>query len=331
VRVSVVMATFNGAGFVAEQIGSILAQTRRPDEFVVADDGSHDETLEIVRRLLGAAPGIDVVVLPSGGGLGVAANFERGLRAATGDVIALSDQDDVWHPDRLSTALSAFDDAALLQHADAIIVDEAGRPAGYRLFEALAVGAGELEEVAAGGAFALYLRRNLATGAATILRAGLRDLALPVPPGWIHDEWLAMIAAAFGGVQILDRPVIDYRQHGSNQIGVVERTLGHRLRRVVQPRAGRYQRLAARGRELEDRLRALAVDPQVVEAAHLKRRFEEARARYPRMRLARIPAVLREWRAGRYAAFSSQRDLDVVRDLLQSARSEARPERDRGN
>lgn len=322
-RVSVVMATYNGATYVAEQLGSILSQTRMPDEVVVADDGSTDDTLAIVTRLLAETPGVDAVVLPGGGRGGVAANFERGMRAATGDVIALSDQDDVWHPDRLEAALAAFDDDALLQHADAEIVDGSGNPLGFRLLQALGVGEPERRAVASGEAFGVYLRRNLATGAATVVRRDLVDRALPVPPGWIHDEWLAIIAAALNGVRILDRPVIDYRQHGTNQIGVVARTIPGRLKSMLAPRAGRYQRLALRAVELDQALRELPVDENVTDAAHAKRVFEVARARYPRMRLARIPAIWRQWRRGRYAALSSQGTLDVARDLLHSARSEA--------
>jgi glycosyltransferase involved in cell wall biosynthesis len=324
-RVSVVMATYNGARYVEAQLVSILTQDRPPDELIVADDGSTDGTTELVAGVLSrlALPALEVVVLPPGERLGVSGNFERGIRAATGAVIALSDQDDVWHPDRLSAALAALEPSALLQHADAVIVGEDGRPLGFRLFEAIAVGDAERAAVAGGDAFGLYLRRNLATGAATLFRRELSDLALPIASGWVHDEWLAIIAAAYGRIQIFDRPVLDYRQHGQNQIGVARRTLGHRLRRMLAPRDGRYEGFAARMSELERRLVAAEVAESVRSAATSKHEFENARASYPAVRIARVIPVLRQFVRGRYERYSSQRRVDVLRDLLQRSSDQA--------
>ncbi len=109
---------------------------------------------------------------------GVAANFERALRACTGDLIALSDQDDVWHPDRLERLVAAFEEVpdATLLHSDARLVDADGADLGTTLFGALGVSATERAEVASGRGFDALLRRNLATGATTILRASVRDL-----------------------------------------------------------------------------------------------------------------------------------------------------------
>ncbi len=318
--ISVALATYNGGRFVEEQLRSILAQDPRPTEIVVADDGSTDETLEIVARIAGEVPGV-VRVLEAGARLGVATNFARAIAACTGELIALSDQDDVWHPTRLAVLARALDEhpGRLLVHSDARIVDAQGVPSGATLFGLLEVAESDLAAEEAGDGFDVLLRRNLVTGATTLMRAELREAALPIPPGWLHDEWLAVIAAATGGVAVVRDALTDYRQHGANEVGVTRRTLRHKIDRVLTPRGDRIVGLAARTQSLVDRLTALGVAPERVGAAGEKLRVETRRARLPRTRVLRLPGVLGLVLRGDYARYTSQGNAEVLRDLLQPA------------
>src|SRR5690606_3991787 len=138
----------------------------------------------------------------------------------------------------------------------------------------------------------------------------------------VHDEWLAIVAAALGRTQVLDAQLIDYRQHGSNQIGVQKPTLRYKIGRMLEPRVDRYQRLAERSAVLRARLGELAaggfdLDDRVLRLARQKASFEAARAQYPAARPLRLGAVLRQSRRGSYRVLSSQGDLDIARDLLQ--------------
>jgi len=319
--ISVALATYNGERYIVEQLRSILAQTTRPSEIVVADDGSSDRTVELVRETFDfmAPAGMELRILESDGERGVTRNFERALRAARGDLIALSDQDDVWHLDRLSKAVESFerDPGLLLQHADARLVDGSGADLGSTLLEALYVNGEERTHIARGKAFESYIRRNIVTGATVVLRRRLLDFAAPFPAEWVHDEWLAIIAAAVGKVELLNDSVIDYRQHGANVIGVTAPTLGYRLGRMLQPRGDRYRQLARRAASLVARLEEVDAPEQITAIAREKARFEAVRARLPSRRLARIVTVLAERRRGSYRALSSQGDLDVLRDILQ--------------
>jgi glycosyltransferase involved in cell wall biosynthesis len=319
--ISVALTTFNSARFIDEQLSSILAQSRRPDELVVADDGSSDDTLERIRRAVPADAGIALRILDGGGGLGVTRNFERAVVAASGDVVILCDHDDVWHPDRVSRAEHAFaaDPSLLLVNSDARLVDADGEPLGYSLFASLGVGTEELDAVADGRAFEVYLRRNLVTGATTAFRRELLIDAAPFPVEWVHDEWLAMIAAATGRVATLPEELLEYRQHGANTIGVNRPTLGYRVRRMLAPRGDRYRELAARSQRLVERLEQLDVAPELVELARWKLEFERQRAAYPGRRLSRIGAIGRANRRGAYRELSSQGRLDILRDLMQPA------------
>ncbi len=318
--VSVALATYNGAAFVEEQLRSILSQSRAPDQLVVADDGSSDDTLTIVRAVAGEYPGTRLVVLePGPASLGVAGNFTRAIKAADGDLVALSDQDDRWHPGRLEALVARFasDPRLLFVHHDAELVDGVGAPLGQRLLDWLRASDEERRELVAGRSFGVYIRRNLATGATVAFRRSLAGEALPIGEGWIHDEWLAAIGAALGGARLDERALVDYRQHGGNQIGVARPTPVHLIRRMLEPRGDRYEWLASRSAALVEKLETLPVASEVLDLARAKQRFEQARAQYPAGRLARLGPVLRQRRD--YSRLSSQGSLDILRDLLHGA------------
>lgn len=314
-RVSVALCTHQGERYLEAQLRSILAQTRPVDEIVVGDDASTDATLAIVERV---AAGTDVpfVIARHEPPLGVAANFADAIRRATGDVVAFSDQDDVWHPDRIERMLAAMEGVDLA-HSDARLVDGDGDDLGVSLLDALGATPWERERMADGGALEALLRRNLVTGATVVVRRAAALAALPVPEGWIHDEWIAMTCALDGGVRLLPEPTIDYRQHGANQIGVRRLTVRQRFARLVEPDSGSHARKALRARSLarEAEARGLGTGEQrralVEKAAH-----ETRRAALPDVRIARVPGVLGGLAAGRYGRYS-RGTLDVARDLLE--------------
>src|ERR1019366_197610 len=95
-RISVALCTYNGERFLSQQLASIGKQTRLPDELVVCDDSSTDRTVAIVREFA-ASVSFPVRVFENQRNLGSAANFERAIRLCDGDLIALSDQDDIWY------------------------------------------------------------------------------------------------------------------------------------------------------------------------------------------------------------------------------------------
>ena len=99
-KISIAMATYNGAAYLQEQLDSFLAQTRLPDEVVITDDCSTDETLEIIKGFEESAP-FNVHWEQNEHNLGYTGNFNKALIKTTGDLVFLSDQDDVWFRDKL--------------------------------------------------------------------------------------------------------------------------------------------------------------------------------------------------------------------------------------
>jgi len=324
VRISVALCTRDGLPFVREQVASVLAQTRPADQLVVSDDASSDDTVRVVEAAVGAAGDAApaLVVLRNDPPLGVTRNFEQALLATDGDLLVLCDQDDVWEPDRLARLEERFRVEPGLDalFGDAVIVDGDGNPTGATLFGMVEVGGDELAAVESGAAaFEVFLHRNLATGATMALRRRLLDRAVPFPAHWVHDEWLAMLAAADGRLGVERRPLVRYRIHGGNTIGVVEPTLRRKIARVLERRGDRNRVLAHRGAELAAYLRSHRAPERVVALSRSKALFELRRARLPRVRLLRVGPVLILAARGDYHRFASQGPLDIVRDLLQPA------------
>ena len=317
---SVALCTHNGAQFISAQIESILSQSPRPDQLVISDDASNDDSVDRALEVCARFPDVEVVVLRNTVALGVTANFEQAIRSTTAPLVALSDQDDLWHSGRLARVLREFDSRPelLVVGSDATMVRSNGTPMSYTLFEALELSPGELAELQAGDAFRALLRRNLFTGATMVFRRELLDLALPFPAAWVHDEWLAAIASATGEVTILPEQLIDYRQHGGNQIGATRLGFGAKFRRLREPRTERNARLLARAVALVARLEngEGSVDAAVLAAARAKRDHEQIRSGLRRSRLRRLRPIVHELRAGGYSAYGRGR-LDAVRDLVQ--------------
>lgn len=323
--VSVALCTHNGARFVAEQVSSILEQSIPPREIVLSDDASTDGTVDLVRstvdRFLSGNPqaDVDLVVLKNAVPLGVTANFEQAIAACGSELIALCDQDDVWRPDRLARAVTHFQErpALLLLHGDARLIDDGGSELRGSLFDALEITHGIRAAIHAGGGFDVLMRRNVVTGATVLMRRGLAERARPFPDSWVHDEWLAIVAAATGELDVTTDSLIEYRQHGSNQIGVRALSLAGKFRRMVEPGFERNRRLLERARSLAERFEDLeGVIPARREAARQNLEHEIVRSSLKPGRPSRIGTVLRELGTGRYRRFG-RGVADAVRDLLQ--------------
>lgn len=245
-RISVALCTYNGERFLHEQLASIRAQSRLPDELVVCDDKSTDRTALIVREFAESAP-FPVRLFVNDCTLGSSKNFERAIElcAYSNGIIVLSDQDDVWTQEKLvkvGDSFTGYPDTNVV-FSDAVVVNHDLQPKGYRLWDAVKFSKNERNEVERGQAIRVLLRHNVVTGATMAFRAELRSIVLPVPEGVVHDAWIALLAAVAGRVRIIPDPLILYRQHDANLIGVAKLNLVERIRRPCE-RAIREARTA---------------------------------------------------------------------------------------
>jgi glycosyltransferase involved in cell wall biosynthesis len=327
VRISVVLCTHNGATFVEEQLASIVDQELMPWQIIISDDASTDGTADIIRAFLTELsvthPEITQHFIRNVTPLGVVGNFEAALQWASGDLVALSDQDDIWRPSKLRVLSQHFAEKPnlMLVHSNALLVDDSGESLGRTLFSALRISGDVLARERASGGFGELMKRNIVTGATVVFRTRLLDVAGSFPRSWVHDEWLAVIAAAVGGIDYDDNELIKYRQHAANQIGAKVLNLRARLAKLGAHRLERNARLLARTQDLVSHLIGLGsvVPPELLARAEQKLRHEEIRSSLKTNRLGRIGPVTRELFSGRY--FSSGLGIqDVLRDVVQPGR-----------
>jgi glycosyltransferase involved in cell wall biosynthesis len=321
-RLAIVMCTYNGAAYLPAQLDSLLAQTRLPDEIVISDDASTDGSMAILEAfaMKARARGVEVRVSRHASNVGFVENFSSALRQATGEVVFLCDQDDVWRADKLAVMAARFADDAqlLLLHSDARLVDAQGRSLKCSVFQALQMSASEKQAIHDGRAFDVVMRRSFVTGATAALRREAIALALPIAADWIHDEWIAAVVSAAGKMDFVDAPLIDYRQHGGNQIGARRRTLAMKWQDLIRPRGAFLASEATRLRRLEAYLlQASGFDgaARAAQVVHKRGHFERrvAIGRLPKYR--RLMPVLREARAGDYARYGTG-VRSMLRDLL---------------
>jgi hypothetical protein len=217
--VSVAMCTYNGVHFLPTQLDSISRQTHLPGELVIQDDGSNDGTPELIERFGRDAPfPVKFEVNPQR--KGPARNFEACLARCAGDVIVLTDQDDIWLPDRVERTVAAYHDADVtFTYADAPLVDDRGIPLGRTIFATVPVRSQDRSLLAKGGnLMPLILRYGVLYGATMSIRRDILDAAAPFPSGWSHDEWLSLVGAAIGHAACM-APVMQYRQHSAQVVG----------------------------------------------------------------------------------------------------------------
>jgi glycosyltransferase involved in cell wall biosynthesis len=321
-KLSVVLCTHNGEAYLCQQLDSLLNQVRLPDQIVVGDDASIDGTWQLIERFRGKAEsvGIDVRLIRRPLNIGFVRNFSETLNDASGDVIFLCDQDDRWLPDKLSAMEAKFvaEPDLLMLWTNARLVDSKGASINNTLFEALELTDTEIRDVGQGGAFDVLLRRSMATGATAAMRRAVLPLALPVGDGWIHDEWLAIVLSAIGRVGMLEQPLIDYRQHERNQLGMRKRSLEEKWRGLTGSWEAQFQREVVRLDSLERHVETLGKNVKpcvlpliVARREHFQRRI--AMGKHPRW--LRIAAIWREASRGGYRRFGTGR-RSMLRDLL---------------
>ena len=212
-RVAICMATHQPPlDLFAAQIDSIKAQTHGNWVCIVSDDASAEVVTERMAPLLEDPR---FVFLRNRDRLDFYGNFERALRAVPADaeLVALSDQDDRWHPDKLATLIGALDGAAQLAYADVRIVDAEGAPRSETFWVTRRNNYSSLPSLMAA---------NTVMGAASLFRAGLLGEILPFPDrlgSAYHDHWIGLNALVKGAIRYVDRPLHDYVQHGGNVIG----------------------------------------------------------------------------------------------------------------
>jgi len=224
--IEILMCVYNGYSYIRTQIESILGQSYDNWRIIIRDDGSRDNTLEIIHEYQKRYPNKIQVLRDreqaENANLGACQGFARVLERSTAEYAMFSDQDDMWLPFKIEKTLKKMqeleavcqEDIPLMVHTDLRVVDgelNSIRDSFWQLQHIAPRNCGNLNRL---------LIQNGVTGCTVMINRKLRALATPIPPEAImHDYWLALVAAAFGKIAYLNEPTILYRQHGANDTG----------------------------------------------------------------------------------------------------------------
>lgn len=221
-RIDILLATYNGERFLAEQLDSLVAQTHENWRIIVRDDGSSDGTVAILEAFRERHPDKVLFIEDDDGNLGLIRNFSRLMERSDAPYAAFCDQDDVWIPEKLAVSLARIHalekecgaDTPLLVFSDLKIVDENLQPihlSFWRYQRVTPVWSNEFNRV---------LIQNMVTGCTTLMNRQLCARACPIPEAAAyHDWWTVLVAATFGKSGYCSQPTVYYRQHMQNVVG----------------------------------------------------------------------------------------------------------------
>ena len=219
--IKILLATYNGQEYLAEQIDSILAQSNQDWQLLVRDDGSDDDTVCIIKDYANRLPDKIRLIKDDGNRLGANLNFGKLLEQASAEYIMFSDQDDVWLPNKIEMELNAmkaaeqvYPDTPILIHTDLKVTDS------------------ELNTIAdsmwiyqkifpeAGNDLNGVMAQNVVTGCTIMINKKARAVSIPIPDEAImYDWWLALNVCRHGKIIYVSIPSVLYRQHSRNQVG----------------------------------------------------------------------------------------------------------------
>ncbi|MCF8428655.1 MAG: glycosyltransferase family 2 protein [Bacteroidia bacterium] len=201
-KISVCLATYNGEAYIRQQLTSILTQLNQDDEVIISDDHSTDDTLNIIATFQDSR--IKIYTNPNQPG--AVNNFENALKQATGEIIFLADQDDVWFPEKVKIQVALLEKNDLVL-SDAIVVDELGNVQHPSFFKMNYSGKGLIRNWV----------NNSYMGCCMAFNRKVLTYVLPFPEKIaMHDSWIGLNASLIGKCYFLNTPLIHYRRHGKN-------------------------------------------------------------------------------------------------------------------
>lgn len=224
VDISVVICTYNGENYLKEQLESIKNQTLLPNEIVICDDISTDNTILIIEEFSKTVD-FPVNVYINNSNLGSTKNFEKGMKLCGGEIIVFSDQDDVWLPHKLERLKNTFENypEAGLIFTNGSVVGGGLEKLGYTIWDFWEFTDNEKREFRNGNITQFLFKRNVVTGATMAIKSKYLDVIPSAPDNWVHDHWIALIISTLADIYFLEEDLIMYRQHGNNLVGAVNK------------------------------------------------------------------------------------------------------------
>jgi glycosyltransferase involved in cell wall biosynthesis len=214
--ISIVMPNYNRKKYINEQLESLISQTYKNWELIITDDCSTDGSEEIIQEFIRSNGNKKIIFFRNEETLGVAKNFEKGLRLAMGEYVAVCDSDDVWFPEKLEKELQFLKRGGFgMVYSDLVVVDEnlkTIKKSFIRNF--LSPFSNQRDD-----SFDELIDDNHITAPTILFSAELKNKLLPFSQYGMQDHWIALIFSMFSSIGYLDEQTIYYRQHSGNVVG----------------------------------------------------------------------------------------------------------------
>lgn len=317
--ISIALCTHNSGAYLREQLDSFVTQTLPADEIIVVDDCSKDSTMETLAAYGARLP---LKIYANERQLGFVKSFERALSLCAYPYVFPSDHDDIWDADKLKIMMDAFaqPNSPDLVFSDSRLVDADGAALAPSFWQNIQFTPEERALFLSGRELEVLLRKGVVAGNTIGVKKKLLEGAMPVPAGWSHDEWLVAFASLTGRIALVERPLLSYRQHARQTIGV-QRGLWDKIRRRWRRAGGRtwndfaldHQKWQSLGQRTEKQ----SSDETKRELAG-KISFQLSCANYPRARLLRIFPIANNLLNGNYRRYGSGAGT-ALRDALAGA------------
>ncbi|ATM20273.1 glycosyltransferase family 2 protein [Raoultella ornithinolytica] len=230
-KVDVILATYNGDRYIAEQISSILLNFDKLTDYscrlLISDDSSNDNTVDVINKFINSDERVILIDIQKKGG--VKENFYHLIAKADADYVFFCDQDDFWLPEKMRVFLEQFeilendhsanDKKPILIHSDLCVADHVLSPIHRSMFS--------YQKLNKNPVFSELLVSNSITGCVMACNKSLMNIAKKndLTKAIMHDWYIGLLASCYGRIHFIDKPLILYRQHGNNQVGAKEFTL----------------------------------------------------------------------------------------------------------
>jgi len=240
--VSIAMCTYNGASFLEQQLDSLVNQSYTPNEIIICDDCSHDQSVAIAQAFAQQHPNINIRVVQNPENLGYIRNFEKAISLCTQDIIFLCDQDDVWQPEKIEHIVAVFDsepNVGLVLH-DFCWIDENNQPypGPTVTYGPKKLSAAQLPQEIKANSINVFMQPypRAWCGCMMAYRRGFNDVVLPIFPGKGHDDWILKILAPVTETRFLASPLVHYRmnQQNTNRRDLDKRTIDYLWGRFIK-------------------------------------------------------------------------------------------------
>ncbi len=239
--IEILLGTFNGGAFLEQQINSILEQTYHDWRMIIRDDGSTDNTVNIIEGYIEKYPNKFTLIISENASGSAKNNFMRLIQDASADYVMFCDQDDFWEPDKIQLTYNMLLQleeehnvaTPILVHTDLVVADEQLEVIGSSFFDYMNLPRKkELKDL---------IIQNSITGCTVMINKSLLELMKRLEengPILMHDHVAGILASIFGKVGLLDKPMIKYRQHGLNSVGASDaNSMNYKVNRFKRGKA----------------------------------------------------------------------------------------------